>query len=131
MDAESWGKLGTFIWLGAYAVFFVGAVILNVRAPSLRRLIIVMGFAFLLVVNLMLLAEYWDITDITYNPIFEEESFTSWAPSYPAWQRWYYWGGAALDVIGKSLAGIGLIMEGRHQIKQRRIAEFYANQPTV
>ena len=48
----------------------------------------------------------------------DEESWSSYmdTPPYPAWQRYFYWGTAILDALGKTLAGIGLILEGRQQI---------------
>lgn len=132
MDIGDWAKVGAFVWLGAYVVFFLGALLLNARERSTPRLLLVVGFALLVVVNLMLLAEYWDITNIRYSPIYEDSHYSSFmtGDAFPAWQRWYYWGGVALDVMGKSLAGIGFIMESRHQINRRRMEEYYSNLPT-
>lgn len=132
MDAEVWAKTGVFIWLGAYLLFFIGGFLLYTHERSVPRALIAVGLGMLLIVNLMLLAEFWDITNITYNPVYEDSSSYGWGNEdlYPQWQRWYYWTGVAMDVLGKTLAGIGLIMEGRQQITKRRMADYYNNLPT-
>ncbi len=133
MNSEVWAKAGVFIWLGAYLLFFMGGVLLYTRERSAPRALITVGLGMLLIVNLMLLAEFWDITNITYSPLHEDSSYYSWnaEDQYPQWQRWYYWGGVAIDVLGKTLAGIGLIMEGRQQITKRRMADYDNNLPTT
>ena len=133
MDAENWATAGTFVWLGTYLLFFLGACFLYGREASTVRAAIAIGFSMLVLFNVMILAEYWDITNMQYSPQYEDPSYYGGyynEVTYPAWQRPYYWGGVAIDIIGKTLAGIGLIIEGRQQITKRRMADYYSNLPT-
>lgn len=133
MNAEDWAIVGVFVWLGAYILFFLGACLLYKRDRSTARLLLMIGTALLVTVNLALLAEYWEITNIQYNPIYEDTGHYGGFyvdDIFPAWQRWYYWGVVVIDIIGKTLAGISLIMESRQLINKRRMTEYYNNLPT-
>ncbi len=89
------------------------------QSKNTGRWLIFSGTFLLVLVNLALLAVAHDIIDLIYTPYYET---VVWGKKshYPEWQRYFYWGTALADVLGKLLAGIGLIMEGRNITKLMR-----------
>lgn len=118
MEEEDWAKFAIFTWLSAYMLFFVGSCFLLHKKATVPRWLIFIGTLFLSLVNIAMLVVYSDTIDLRYNPIYEDPSWGTYmdADPYPAWQRYFYWGTALLDILGKTLAGIGLIAEGRQQV---------------
>ncbi len=133
MQEDEWGKLGLFIWLSAYVVFFIGACVLLQKKPSMPRWLIFFGTGMLLMVNFALLAEFTEYTNMQYNPIYEDPSWAGMGlqPEYPEWQRFYWWGCAAMDFLGKILAGVGLLLEGRRLMTAFRFQEMQKYQPQI
>lgn len=134
MREEDWATLAIFVWLSAYMVFFAGSCVILRKKATIPRKLIFTGTLILVVINLLLLAEYLEITNMQYHPMYEDESYRNFLGEhpYPAWQRYYYWGAIALDLLGKILAGAGLIAEGRQQIAilRYRQMQLYQPQPT-
>lgn len=131
MEEQDWAKCAMFIWLSAYVVFFIGACVLLQKKQTVPRWLIFTGTLFLLIVNLVLLALYWEIFTLEYYPMYEDPAWSTYMdePAYPAWQRLFYWGTALLDVFGKILAGAGMIAEGRQQIAILRYRQMQGYQP--
>ena len=65
-----------------------------------------------------------------YSPAYESPQWRSYInhPPYPEWQRILYWGTVLMDTLGKILAGVGLILEGRQQIAIMRYRQMQLNQ---
>ena len=131
MQEEDWAKLTVFIWLSAYVIHFVVACVLLNKRSSMPRWLMFIGTLMLLMVNLVMLAEYLDITSIQYNPMHEDPVFagTGLSSPYPEWERYYWWGCSAMDFLGKILAGTGLIIEGRRLMVAFRYREMQKYQP--
>ena len=130
MQEEEWAECAVFIWLSAYVIFFIGACVLLRKRPSMPRWLMFLGTLMLLLVNLALLAQFLDVTDMQYNPMYEDSSW-GFDPPYPEWQRFYWWGCSAMDFLGKILAGTGMITEGRRLMTAFRFQEMQKYQPQV
>lgn len=131
MEGEVWSQYAIFTWLSAYVVFFIGACILLRKKATVPRGLVFIGTLFLLLVNLVMFAVYTDWVTMDYNPVFEDPAWRSYMgdPPYPEWQRLLYWGTVLLDVLGKVLAGAGMIAEGRQQIAILRYRQMQLFQP--
>ena len=123
MDQGDWAELAIYVWLSAYIGFFIAACVLLKKAKNLGRWFIFSGTLLLLYVNFSLFAIAQDMIEMTYSPHFESSQWKSYGfgpPYYPAWQRYFYWGTVLADLLGKTLAGVGFIMEARQLTKIMR-----------
>lgn len=130
MNEGDWAELAIHIWLFAYILFFMGACVLLKKARTPNRWLFFSGTLLLVFVNVVLFVIAHDIMDMRYRPYYES---TEWRhslghdPYFPQWQRALYWFTALADVLGKLLAGIGLLLEGRRQtniMRQKQMVQF-------
>lgn len=135
MSEDDWAKMAVYLWRSAYIAFFIGAYLLIKNKKTLGRWLFFIGILLLLIVNISMLAVAHDVINLVYNPYFESETWNSYGYDgieYPQWQRTFYWATALFDILGKSLAGIGLIIEGRSQVMalHRQQMQQYQSHPS-
>lgn len=134
MSNQDWVKLALYVWLSAYVIYFLASCILICHTKNLGRWLIFSGTLLLLFVNLALFAIEHDIIEMAYSPYYETADWKTYMgdqPLYPEWQRYFYWISSLADVLGKILVGIGLIIEGRKQMKILRLRQMEKFQPTT